>query len=136
MNSEDTTSVIMTEQNNKDSEKSITDIELEVLDECRAECRKNWYDRIYLCYEDTGFRPSKTYAAIKGFKCYQYNSFENADYGWNNDMSKYHKLKVRHTMIPVCGWVPQMFDKYILNWKLRNMYWGGNITMCRGYNIK
>ena len=134
MNTADIPCVKMTEQNNKYSEKSITDIELEVLDEVRAKCSKNWYDRVYLCYEDTNFKPPNTYAAIKGFDCYRYNSFENANYGWKNNMEEFHKLKVRHTMIPMCRWVPEMFDKYILNWKLRKMYWGGQICMGCGYN--
>jgi hypothetical protein len=43
-----------------------------------------WYDRVYLCYEDTDFRKPTTYLPIKGFNCYRFSSFENADYGWNN----------------------------------------------------
>ena len=40
----------------------------------------------------------------------------------------------RHTMIPICKWVPVIFDKYILNWKLKNMYWLGYHTVInRGY---
>lgn len=101
-----------------------------------SDLNKKWSDRVYLCYEDTDFKPSSPYEAIRGFNCYQYNSFENADYGWNNHREEIHKLKVRHTMISVCRWVPEMFDKYILNWKLRNMYWGGKIMLGRGYNRK
>ena len=127
----------MTENNNTNnndySEKSILDIELEVLDEVKSKCSKNWYDRVYLCYEDTNFRPPNTYGPIKGFDCYRYNSFKNADIGWNNK-TELHKLDVRHTMIPMCKWVPEMFDKYILNLKLRKMYWVGQIVMGRGYN--
>ena len=44
------------------------------------------------------------------------------------------KLEIRHTMIPVCKWVPTFLDKYILNWKLRNMYWKGQHTIGCGYN--
>lgn len=127
MNTADITCDKMTEHN-------ITAIELQVLDEVRDKCGKNWYDRVYLCYEDTNFRRSNTYAPIKGFDCYRYNSFENADYAWNNNRTELHKLEVRHTMIPICRWVPEIFDRYILNWKLRNMYWGGQICIGRGYN--
>lgn len=133
MNTADITCIKMTEQNNNYSEKSITAIELEVLDEVRDKSSKNWYDRVYLCYEDTNFRPPNTYSAIKGFDCYRYNSFENADYAWDNK-KELHKLQVRHTLIPICRWVPKMFDRYILNWKLKNIYWGGKICMGRGYN--
>ena len=134
MNTADITCVKMSEQTTNNSQQSITDIELEVLDEVRAKCSKNWYDRVYLCYEDTNFKPPNTYSAIKGFDCYQFNSFKNADIAWNTNKTELHKLDVRHTMIPMCRWVPEMFDKYILNWKLRNMYWGGHICMGRGYN--
>ena len=137
MNTADITCVKMTENNNnnnnnnnnKYSENHILATELQVLDERRAKCSKHWYDRVYLCYEDTGFTPSNTYAAIKGFHCYRYDSFLNADRAWwRNDMD----LSIRHTMFPICRWVPEIFDRYILNWKLRNMYWGGKITMGRG----
>ena len=98
------------------------------------ENKKNWYNRVYLCYEDTNFRPANTYAAIKGFNCYRYDSFYNADYARDNNRTELHKLQVRYTMIPMCRWVPEIFDKYILNWKLRTLYWGGQISMVRGYN--
>ena len=94
----------------------------------------NWYDRVYLCWEDTDFKKPTTYLPIKGFNCYRYNSFASAEYGWNNFCETEQKLEVRHTMIPMCKWVPEIFDKYILNWKLRNMYWLGVISLGRGYN--
>ena len=96
--------------------------------------KNKWYDRVYLCWEDTNFKKPNTYQAIKGFNCYRYNSFENADYGWRNCCETEQKLEVRHTMIPMCKWVPEIFDKYILNWKLRNMYWLGKISIGHGYN--
>jgi hypothetical protein len=93
-----------------------------------------WYDRVYLCYEDTDFKMPNNYLPIKGFNCYRYNSFASADYAWNNHRETEQKLEVRHTMIPMCKWVPEMFDRYILKWKLRNMYWLGKISYGRGYN--
>ncbi len=126
MNTVDITCDKMTEHN-------ISAIELRVMSEIQDEMGLNWYDRVYLCYEDTNFKPPTTYGSIKGFDCLRYNSFKNADIGWNNK-TELHKLDVRHTIIPMCKWVPQIFDKYILNWKLRNMYWGGQICMGRGYN--
>ena len=93
-----------------------------------------WYNRVYLCYEDTDLKKPNTYQAIKGFNCYRYNSFENADYTWNNLRETEQKLEVRHTMIPMCKWIPTFLDKYILNWKLRNMYWKGQHSIVCGYN--
>jgi len=133
MNTADIPCVKMTEQNNKYSENTITAIELELIDEFRCKYSSDWFDRVYLCWEDTNFKPPTTYGPIKGFDCYRYNSFKNADIGWNNK-NELHKIDVRHTMIPICKWVPEIFDKYILNWKLQNMYWGGKISMGRGFN--
>ena len=93
-----------------------------------------WYNRVYLCYEDTDFKKPNPYSPIKGFNCYRYNSFASADYGWNNHRETEQKLEVRHTMIPMCKWVPEIFDRYILNWKLRNMYWLGKNSFGNGYN--
>ena len=97
----------------------------------------DWYDRVYLCWEDTDFKKPNTYGPIKGFNCYRYNSFENADRGWDNVISL-QKNDIRHTMLPVCKWVPVIFDRYILDWKLKNMYWLGKHTIgiSNGYNKK
>lgn len=96
--------------------------------------KSKWYDRVYLCYEDTKFTQSNRCSAIEGFICYRYNSFENAHCGWNNSSKSLHKLELRHTVIPICKWVPKIFDIYILNWKLRKIYWGGKISIGYGYN--
>jgi hypothetical protein len=93
-----------------------------------------WYDRVYLCLEDTNLKKPTTYLPIKGFKCYRYNSFQNADYVWHNNKIMEQKIEVRHTMIPICKWVPEIFDKYILKWKLKNIYWLGQNSFGRGYN--
>ena len=97
----------------------------------------DWYNRVYLCFEDTDFKIPNTYGPIKGFKCYKYNSFENADCGWDN-VNALQKNDIRHTMLPICRWVPVIFDRYILNWKLKNMYWLGKHTIgiSNGYNKK
>lgn len=86
-----------------------------------------WYDRVYLCYENTRLKPPNTYAPIIGFHCYRYNSFYSADHAWATHHTDLHPLNVRHTMLSVCKWVPQMFDPFILQWKLKRIYWGGNI---------
>jgi len=111
--------------------------ELEVLAEVRNKCSSNWYDRVYLCYEDVPNNQPNNSLPIKGFKCYKYNSFENADNGWDNVISL-QKNDIRHTILPICRWVPVIFDRYILNWKLKNMYWLGKHTIgiSNGYNKK
>ena len=98
--------------------------------------KSNWYNRVYLCYEELYRNQPNDSLPIKGFKCYRYNSFENANKGWNNDREEFNKMNIRYTMIPMCKWMPQIFDKYILNRKLRNIYWLGKHTLGQGYNSK
>ncbi len=91
----------------------------------------NYYNRFYLCYEYTDHKIPTTYGQIIGFNCYKYNSFENA---YEKDRNEFNKLDIRHTIIPICKWVPEIFDKYILDWKLKNIYWIGNHHLGKGYN--
>jgi hypothetical protein len=129
MNTADITCDKMTElTKTSNSQHSDVNAELEVLAEVR--------DRVYLCYEDTDFKKPTTYLPIKGFNCYRFSSFENARDGWNNSCKNEQKLKVRHIMVPICKWVPPIFDKYIIDWKLKNKYWLGNHTLDDGYYNK
>ena len=91
--------------------------------------QKDWYNRVYLCYENTQFKTLNMWGPIKGFNCYRFNSFENADDAFQKNEKTNGILDVRHTMVPICKWVPVIFDKYILNWKLKNMYWLGFHTV-------
>jgi hypothetical protein len=138
MNNADITCDKMTERSKTSNSQHIDlNTELEVLAEVRNKCSSNWYDRVYLCYEDVPHNQPNNSLPIKGFKCYRYNSFENADNGWDNVISL-QKNDIRHTMLPICRWVPVIFDRYILNWKLKNMYWLGKHTIgiSNGYNKK
>lgn len=138
MNNADITCDKMTERSKTSNSQHIDlNTELEVLAEVRNKCSSNWYDRVYLCYEDVPHNQPNNSLPIKGFKCYKYNSFENADNGWDNVISL-QKNDIRHTMLPICRWVPVIFDRYILNWKLKNMYWLGKHTIgiSNGYNKK
>lgn len=98
--------------------------------------KNDWYDRVYLCWEDTDFNKPTTYKPIKGFNCYRYDSFESADYARDKHRDIEQKLVIRHTMIPMCKWVPKIFDKYILNLKLKNIYWLGKISIVSSYKFK
>jgi hypothetical protein len=138
MNNADITCDKMTERSKTSNSQHIDlNTELEVLAEVRNKCSSNWYDRVYLCYEDVPNNQPNNSLPIKGFKCYKYNSFENADNGWDNVISL-QKNDIRHTILPICRWVPVIFDRYILNWKLKNMYWLGKHTIgiSNGYNKK
>ena len=86
-----------------------------------------YYGPVYLCYEETDNKPPTTYGPIIGFNCYKYKSFKDADDGWYKSKHELHNLDIRHTMIPICKWVPEIFHKYILNWKLKKLYWLGGI---------
>jgi hypothetical protein len=90
--------------------------------------------RTYLCLE----RESSTNNnQIVGFDCYQYNNNNaKSDDRWysylqfisniNSTTTTLLYNKRRHTVLHVCKWVPPIFDKYILDWKLQNKYWLGN----------
>lgn len=135
MNTADITCIKIVEDTNKCISDKETIEDLSVLNEIYINKHSNnWYDRVYLCYEDVPQDQQNVSLPIKGFKCYRYNSFENADSGWNNYRKEYNNINIRSTMIPICKWVPNIFDKYILNWKLRNMYWLGKHTLGQGYN--
>lgn len=107
--------------------------ELESLECCKQNCKKGryWYDRVYLCY-DNRF-PNKTlYGKIFGFNCFRYKSVMEAceAYDKNNILSKKDKEEdIIHAIIPICKWMPPFLDKYILNRKLRNVFWFGKIQI-------
>jgi hypothetical protein len=134
MNTADITCDKMTERSNY-SENLQLIIELEVLTEIMNKCSSNWYDRVYLCWEDTDVKIPHSCGPIKGFRCYKYDSFQYANYNCNklkNEILREKYKYLRHTMIPICKWVPVIFDRYILDWKLKNMYWLGNHTIYNG----
>ena len=37
----------------------------------------------------------------------------------------------RHALIPVCKYVPYYFHPYILNYKLKQIYWNNHISIYR-----
>ena len=86
-----------------------------------------WFDSVYLCIQNS----ESSHPLIDGFKCYKFDNFNEADNYYNNNKSrimkedKYH----RHTMIPVCKWVPYRFHKFVINYKLQNIFWKNNITL-------
>ena len=88
----------------------------------------DWYDSIYLCIQNSSLeRP-----LIDGFKCFKFSNFNEADDYFNktnnrkiSENKEYH----RHTIIPVCKWVPLRFHKFVLNYKLQRLFWQNNITL-------
>uniref|UniRef100_A0A6C0ASY4 Uncharacterized protein n=1 Tax=viral metagenome TaxID=1070528 RepID=A0A6C0ASY4_9ZZZZ len=81
--------------------------------------KNNWYDRVYLCVENKGDTQS-----IGKFHCYPFDSYEKAD-KYSKIISIYQNNKIRHTMVPMCKWIPNRFHAYFLNKTLKNMYWTG-----------
>ena len=83
----------------------------------------NWYDRVYLCWEDININSPTAQKPINGFKCYKFNSFNDADNAWEKGLREYKEMNIRHSTIPVCKWVPEIFDNYIINRRLQKMFW-------------
>jgi hypothetical protein len=85
-----------------------------------------WYNNVYLCIEKKG-----TDQYINGFNCYTFASFNRADDFYKK---KFENKQRRHTMIPVCKWIPIIFHKYYLNYSLKKLYWKNDTTIFK--NVK
>jgi hypothetical protein len=96
-------------------------------DEPKKPQKSDWVGVVYLCIEKKNISHSQQ--ITNGFNCYTFKDFNNAD--------AYYKKKIinnkenRCTMIPVCKWIPMLFHKQYLNYKLKNLYWNNNITIFR-----
>lgn len=87
-----------------------------------------WYDTVYLCIQNS---PVST-PRIDGFKCFKFSDFNEADDYFiktNNKIINENKEYHRHTMIAICKWIPLRFHKFVLNYKLQNLFWQNNITL-------
>ena len=82
--------------------------------------KNSWYDCVYLCVEHNG-----NTQVIGNFHCYPFESYEKADEYSKNISYIYQDNKIRHTMVPMCKWIPNRFHSYFLNKTLTNMYWTG-----------
>ena len=86
----------------------------------------NWYNNVYLCIEK-----KRDNNIINGFNCYNFSNI--------NEANKYckHYLNIenyRHTIIPVCKWVPSIFHKQYINYYLKKKYWKNDITIFKQKN--
>jgi hypothetical protein len=90
----------------------------------KPEKNNRYYDMVYLCVEKKNINQQ----AINGFNCYTFKDFSNADAYYKNNINNKEN---RHTMIPVCKWIPMLFHKQYLNHKLKQLYWNDNITILR-----
>ena len=83
---------------------------------------KEFYDRVYLCSQQIG-----------KVDCKRFNSFEDAELYHRTDMTVGYKNKKTNesqllfpvcehvsTVIPMCKYTPEIFDKLILKFKLTN----------------
>jgi len=83
--------------------------------------KSNYYDRVYLCVE----KNKSDDIIIEGFHCFRFKSFEDADSYYNNNNKNDSTILTRSTMIPICKWVPLFCDPYIINYKLKKLFWLG-----------
>ena len=88
-------------------------------------------NRFYLCLE----KQRQFTGMIHGFDCTRVNDDNletdpNSFYNTYNHKNQYNNSTgLRNTIIPICKWYPPIFDKYILNMKLKNAYWGGLVDI-------
>jgi len=90
-----------------------------------------WYNRVYLCYEnaDNKNKNNNNMNTIYGVNCYKYSSIENAHF--DSQIIMHNNLDIKFIIIPICKWIPTIFDSLFLHYKL-NKYWLGNRYI---YNI-
>jgi len=90
----------------------------------------SWWHTIYYCEETKPHYPTP---GINGFTCRAYKSFTEA-YETNiaekakansNDHAKHN----RHAVFEVCRFMPDALTKYVLNNKLRAMFWRDEIKL-------
>jgi hypothetical protein len=85
--------------------------------------KSKWYNYVYLCIEKKG---DNQY--INGFNCYTFTDFNQADTFYKK---RFSNEKNRHTMIPVCKWIPNLLHKYYINYSLKKIIWKNNITILK-----
>ena len=95
-----------------------------MMEQSKKNPNNDWFDSVYLCIQ----KSESSYPQIDGFKCYKFTNFDEADNYFNKRFTEC-KLTHRHTMIPVCKWVPYRFHKFVLDYKLHNLFWKNNITL-------
>ena len=84
-----------------------------------------YYNRFYLCVENS----IQSYV-INGFDCYRFNTLEQAERNREGVYNRsYVKKYPRTTVICINKWIPRIFDKFILNYKLQNFFWLGKHTI-------
>jgi hypothetical protein len=61
------------------------------------------------------------------FMCRKYNSFTKADNAYKNNYINKHYQEYRNftgvsTMIPICRYIPTYFHRFVLHYKLSNLF--------------
>jgi hypothetical protein len=82
-----------------------------------------YFNRVYLCIEKKNNNDLKV---IEGFNCYRFMNIDDAEI----KKSEITSSKERTDVIPICKWVPFIFDSCILDYKLRKKYWSGKHRLC------
>jgi hypothetical protein len=71
-----------------------------------------WYNRVYICTKAAYLKRPLVMIPIHGFHCSKlYISNSNSNSNSNSSST--------NLTIPVCKWVPEIFDKWILQYKLK-----------------
>jgi hypothetical protein len=98
---------------------------------------KKWYDRIYVCVEKSSKPNNNNNNRINGFDCKMFPSLETAEIYSKKQPDKQMNAKglditnVRMSIFPMCKWMPCIFDKLYLRYKLKKIYWSDDITLYR-----
>jgi hypothetical protein len=76
-------------------------------------------DKIYLCYQHENHI---------NFNCKLFKSFLDADIYYDTKIKKNNKIPCNSTMLKIFKYSPIVFDKYILKYKIKNIFCNININ--------
>jgi len=90
-----------------------------------------WYNRVYLCYENTDNKNKNNNKVnvTTGAKIKPARITRNAHF--DSQIIMHNNLDIKYIIIPICKWIPTIFDSLFLHYKLKK-YWLGNRYI---YNI-
>ena len=83
----------------------------------------NKHSDVFLCRSGKKIR--------NNFQCMKFNDFIQADKYYEDNYLKNCKNCDKSTIISVCKYTPEFVKKWILNYKLKDLFWNDNIKIMK-----
>ena len=81
--------------------------------------QKQFYDRVYLCTQQIGKIDCKRFESFEEADAYDNSTYKNRETNETNLV--FPTYNCVSTMIPMCKYTPEIFDKPILKFKFTNI---------------